>query len=496
MTKLEKANEFIQKNKATVSAAFRPNYHFCSQIGWINDPNGLVFYQGRYHVFYQYNPYDSKWDTIHWGHAVSDDLVHWEYLPVALAPDMPYDQDGCFSGSAIVKDDKLYIVYTGQRNTPQGVVETQNVAWSEDGIHFTKYENNPVLSEKDLPPHANIAEFRDPAVWQYREKYFISVGNQSREGEKRFGQLLIFQSEDLLHWKFESFALKGGEKDGIMWECPQLLFFDRYDLFYCSPIGYSPDGDKYHNHNSVVYFTGKYDREKNTFTDEFRDEIDYGFDFFAPQSLVTPKDRKILFAWFQDCTRLQPTHAKGLKWACIWTIPRELSMDADGVLIQTPVQELQVLRRDEVKVKEYALNGKDVAIQGIDGNCTELDIYADLTNSDRFGIKFFVNERCDVELFYKKDEGKLVLDRRRNGENLGGPHFVPAFNGIRKMPVALEKNVLHLRIFIDRISLEIFAEKGRKTMSTTAYPDDDATGIEFSSAGTALLNITKWSLRS
>ena len=139
---IKKAQEEIEKTKDKVSEGkMRQNYHFMAQQGWINDPNGLIYYKNKYHFFYQYNPYDAYWGAMHWGHAISDDMLHWEYLPVALAPSEPYDnhkEGGCFSGSAIEHDGKLYLVYTGTTNYGDGFIQSQCLAYSEDGVHFVK----------------------------------------------------------------------------------------------------------------------------------------------------------------------------------------------------------------------------------------------------------------------------------------------------------------------------------------------------------------------
>ena len=151
---IKKAQEEIEKTKDKVSEGkMRQNYHFMAQQGWINDPNGLIYYKNKYHFFYQYNPYDAYWGAMHWGHAISDDMLHWEYLPVALAPSEPYDnhkEGGCFSGSAIEHDGKLYLVYTGTTNYGDGFIQSQCLAYSEDGVHFEKYENNPIMQSNTL----------------------------------------------------------------------------------------------------------------------------------------------------------------------------------------------------------------------------------------------------------------------------------------------------------------------------------------------------------
>ena len=146
---IDDANHYISEKKNSINQTFKPSAHFSAPIGWINDPNGFVYFRGEFHLFYQYNPYDSAWGSLHWGHAKSKDLVNWEHLPVALAPDKDYDKDGCFSGSAIVKDDTLWLMYTGHIVNEDGSVrQVQNMAYSTDGIHFEKVEQNPVATEE------------------------------------------------------------------------------------------------------------------------------------------------------------------------------------------------------------------------------------------------------------------------------------------------------------------------------------------------------------
>ncbi len=172
----EKANKHIAQT--ITNDKYRPKYHLSAPVGWINDPNGLIFFRGEYHSFYQYYPYDTIWGPMHWGHAKSKDLVKWEYLPVALAPDMQYEKIGCFSGSAIEHNGKLYLVYTGASTDKNGQhVQTQCIAYSDDGINFTKYVGNPVLYANDLPKDCrdNIGEFRDPKVFKDGKFFYMVV---------------------------------------------------------------------------------------------------------------------------------------------------------------------------------------------------------------------------------------------------------------------------------------------------------------------------------
>jgi len=157
------------------NSGYRLGYHIAAPAGWINDPNGFCFFKGYYHIFYQYHPYSASWGPMHWGHARSQDLIHWENLPTALTPGDPEDKDGCFSGSAIVKDDRLYLIYTGHHyypgdNDPEHFWQNQNMACSDDGITFTKYKHNPIIA---LPPKDNTQHFRDPKVWQIGRNYYL-----------------------------------------------------------------------------------------------------------------------------------------------------------------------------------------------------------------------------------------------------------------------------------------------------------------------------------
>ena len=165
-----KANQYIDENREKVNQLYRGAFHLLPPIGWMNDPNGFVYFRGEYHLFYQFYPYDSVWGPMHWGHAKSKDLLHWEELPVALAPSESYDKDGCFSGSAIVKDDKLYLLYTGHVDDEEKREETQCLAVSTDGITFEKLPTNPVIHAQHIEGIADIADFRDPKVFEYRRK--------------------------------------------------------------------------------------------------------------------------------------------------------------------------------------------------------------------------------------------------------------------------------------------------------------------------------------
>ena len=231
---IQKAQKEIESKKEIVKAGqMRQHYHFMPQTGWINDPNGLIYYKGKYHYFYQLNPYYGHWDYMHWGHAISSDLMHWEYLPVALAPSEEYDdhmRGGCFSGSAIEHDGKLFLMYTGTSNHGEGYVQTQCIAYSGDGINFTKYEGNPVI----CPPEGVPSDlFRDPKVWEHDGVYYMVCG----ASRNKRGQALLYRSSDMLHWEFFNVLAESRGEWGYMWECPDFYQLeDKYVLTF-SPMG-------------------------------------------------------------------------------------------------------------------------------------------------------------------------------------------------------------------------------------------------------------------
>lgn len=243
------------------------HYHFMPQTGWLNDPNGLIFYKGKYHFFFQWNPYSGFWDFMHWGHAVSEDLLHWEYLPLALAPSEEYDdyrKGGCFSGSAIVHEGKLFLMYTGVTNRGSGNIQTQCIAYSEDGIHFEKYEGNPVI----LPPEGVDGQhFRDPKIWKHKDSYYMVCGASCNNR----AQALLYRTEDMLHWTYVNVLAESRGEWGYMWECPDFYPLEDKYVLMCSPMG---AGDR-----KAVYFVGDFDYDTGRFDWDLSGEIDWGMDF-------------------------------------------------------------------------------------------------------------------------------------------------------------------------------------------------------------------------
>lgn len=305
----------------------RFRYHFEPQKGWINDPNGLIFYRGQYHAFYQHNPYDTKWDQMHWGHAVSNDLLHWKELPIALYPDKDYENDGgCFSGSAVEKDGILYLFYT---SVSHELGQTQSVAFSDDGLHFTKYSANPVIQKNPL----GFSDFRDPKVSCIDGTYYMVVGS----GNADSGCVLLFTGEDLVNWSYVGVLFEDAEYACCI-ECPDFFKLgDRYVLMF-SRMNVAE--------RSTIFVVGDFVNGK--LVNYTISSPEWGIDFYAPQTFLQGS-RRIMIGWMYHWGRKPPEHCS---YSGALSIPRELKLIDDRVY-NFPVREAQhLLHKDSPYVRQ------------------------------------------------------------------------------------------------------------------------------------------------
>lgn len=466
--------------------AWRLRYHIAPPANWMNDPNGFSYYRGEYHLFYQHHPYSPLWDDMHWGHIKSRDLVHWQHQPIALAPGEAYDEDGCFSGSAIEKDGKLYLIYTGNiwtgDNRDSDLKQTQCVAVSEDGVVFDKWADNPVIAEApegDIHPF----HFRDPKVWLHQGVYYMVLGSRTKDHK---GQALLYKSEDLLSWQFVSIMAGGGAELGYMWECPDVFTLEGRDLLLFSPQGVKPDGDKYLNLHQAGYLEGRLDYESGRFEHGDFTLLDYGFDFYAPQTLVDEQGRRIMIGWMAMWESDMPEQER--QWAGAMTLPRELRYDERGRLLTLPLPELTMLRLNVVE-RDNIIVEDGLELEDLSGDCYELELLLDVRAVKRAVIKLRVDAEAGEEtlLVYDREQGKLLLDRERSGKGPGG---------IRQAAVEIgDDGLLDLRLFMDRSSVEVFAQNGAVAMTSRIYPAECATGIHLISEGRlVIVKLRKWDL--
>ena len=426
--------------------SLRPKFHITGGEGWINDPNGLVVFKGKYHAFYQYYPHDVHWGPMHWGHVVSDDLLHWERLPIALYPGDDGDKNGCFSGSSIVWQDKIWVLYTGFTENGGGeeIRQLQCLASSEDGVHFKKY--GVVIGEKDLPEGYCPWDFRDPKVWREDGFFWCVVAARAKGGR---GRILLYRSNDLFSWEFVN-DIFGEDSLGAMIECPDYIKEKGVLLF---GEQFQPHEGKTHlNIHTTRWYTGKLDCQTGRFQTEKRGIIDYGFDFYAPQTFA---GNGAMMGWLQMWDRSVPSEKYG--FAGMLTVARAIST-LNGELYQTPIASGETVREEKV---EHTLT--DEAVTGV------LRIRAKGLRA----LELRLREKDGKYALLTLKDGEWVFDRSRVAESIVGVEKdEDSLAGIRRMPFGGGEE---LTVVLDEFSVEIF-ENG-KALSSTVYPAVDASGI-------------------
>ena len=470
----------------------RPLFHVSPLLGWMNDPNGFSVYQGEYHLFYQYYPYDTVWGPMHWGHVKSKDLIHWEYLPCALAPDSDSDREGCWSGSAVeTPDGRHMLLYTGRMpvNRNEGeehILQVQCLAFG-DGHDYDKYEGNPVITEADLPEGASIYDFRDPKLWwdERENAYMALIGNRAPDGS---GQLLLYRSTDAVHWDFLNVLESCRNEYGKMWECPEFFEIDGTAFILISPQDMSYGGEFQNRHGNML-LSGTYDPDTHTFTRKEVHAIDFGYDFYATQTLKSEDGRRIMIAWMQAWeNRFSGKRDGGRGWTGMMTVPRELRVK-NGRLLQTPVRELELCRRNPVSVKEYALSG-EASLPGISGRCIDMTVHVavpDGGSACRFEMRLAQNESYRSVFSCDMTSGACLFDRTNSG-------YADDVLPVRRMQLDSNLRELTLRVIIDRLSVEIFINGGEKVMTSVIDTPAEAREISFAAEGSLLLDVEKYDI--
>lgn len=485
--RLEKAFLSVQKQLPKMKKAkYRQRYHFMAPAFWINDPNGLIWYQGEYHLFYQYNPFAPCWGEMHWGHAVSSDLVHWKHLPLALAPSEDYDDyelGGCFSGSAVQHGEKLCLFYTGvccEKNGDE--VQRPCLACSGDGVNFTKYRGNPVI--RSFPADGS-RDFRDPKVWKSGRFWYMAVGS-SKNGR---GRILLYRSVNLTDWEYMGVMAGSDGKWGTMWECPDFFSLQGKDVLLFSPVGLKD--------RKAVYSIGSFNESNGNFTPESEGEVDWGFDFYAPQSFSDPKGRRIVIGWANSWDWMPwwngygPTQCDG--WCGAMSLPRSIKWSGEGVLRFEPIEELQQLRKNHAHLpKTIVVPERPLPLPVDDGISYEICAEIDLSSlkSDEFYFQLRCGREEKTTLTFDRLHNQLTFDRTHSDSYSGGVKscLLPFSSGGR----------MRIRIFVDTSSIEIFVNDGATVMSGNIYPDLGSTGASFAvrNGSVTLLSVDTWGLSS
>ncbi len=462
-------NKIIQSDDFDSSNTeyFRPEYHFSPPYGWMNDPNGMVYMNGQYHLFYQYNPYGSQWENMHWGHAVSNDLINWNDKPVAIAPD---GLGAIFSGSCIVDrnndagfgKDAIIAFYTSA-----GSRQTQSIAYSNDnGLTFEKYENNPVLTSSEN-------DFRDPKIIWHKdsEKWIMIIA----VGQK----MELYSSSNLKDWNFESeFGESHGAHGGV-WECPDLIELtvegtnDKKWVLLCNINPGGPFGG-----SATQYFIGHFDGK--TFINESEPSktkwMDYGRDHYATVTWNNaPDNRAIAIAWMSNWDYANVVPTKQFRSAN--SIARDLSLytkNGDVYLRSLPSEENLALRKGTFKKGSFTVDNKivDKTLFKKDNASYEINFSVKNINADKLIISLCNSDNESVDMIYDIVNEEISLDRN----NSGITDFASTFPSITKMPVNSEGETEFI-IFLDKSSIELFA--GNEVMTNIIYPQKPYDKINF-----------------
>jgi fructan beta-fructosidase len=452
---------------------YRPQVHFSPPAHWMNDPNGMVFYKGTYHLFYQYYPDSTVWGPMHWGHATSTDLVHWQHQPIALYPDsLGY----IFSGSAVVDSantsgfgagGKVPLVAIFTYQDPKGEkagrndYQYQSLAYSlDDGKTWTKYSGNPVLK------NPGIKDFRDPKVMWYAplKKWIMTLATLDR--------IAFYSSPNLKDWTKESEFGKGVGAHGGVWECPDLVPFDyNGETVWVLIVNLNPGGPN--GGSATQYFTGQFDG--HTFTPFQTDTrwLDYGPDEYAGVTWSNTGKRTIFLGWMSNWqyADLVPT----VNWRSAMTVPRDLGLEKVGdkyLVVSKPVPELsriidQPTVFENIDARNLDLTSKTGKLNGP----AQLHISSDTIQSVTIMLSNNQNER--VVIGYDKPGNQYFIDRTRSGK----VDFEKGFAAKHTAPRLSDKDNLDLTLIIDNASVELFADGGLSVMTSIFFPNAPFTNI-------------------
>lgn len=465
---------------------YRPQFHFSPSINWTNDPNGLVYDNGVYHLFYQNNPYENKWGHMTWAHATSTDLVHWQHMPVAIK-----EENGImiFSGTCVVdknntsgfgtaQNPPMVAIYTGSTD----VLQTQNIAYSTDnGTTWTKYANNPVLN-------FNKKDFRDPKVfWHEPTKQWVMVVMYPVEHEVKF-----FNSKNLINWNLMSSFGPLGDTSSV-WECP--------DLFQATVEG--TNEKKWILTMSMApymqYFVGEFDG--TTFTNEnppnkiFRP--DYGGDYYAAiaYNQLPENETPVMIGWVNNWNYANdiPT----TPWKGAMSLPRNISLkkiNGEWIMVQQPVKDLQQLRNSILQLDKYTVrNEKDA---GFTGTQFEMQCTLALQSNAVAGIRLAYGNNQYCEIGYDAPAKKLYIDRSK----IANSDFNTKFKTLSRYETSLDmnENKIQLHIFFDNSIVEVFANDGEVVLTAQIFPAENQNQIKlFSENGkTDFINVHAWTMKS
>ena len=504
-TVLAKADAAVAATAARIADdPQRPVYHLMTAANWINDPNGPCYFDGHWHMFFQHNPYIADFGPMGWGHVRSPDLVHWEHCPIAIMPTPgSYDGAGCWSGSVVIKDGVPTMIYSGVENMtlysvdddltpsdrqriPQGYYheflleidqETQCVATSNDNLlTWQKHPANPVIPRP--PQEYDVIGFRDPFIWKESDgRWYMLLGSGIKG---RGGVAFLYRSPDLISWEYVNPLYIGEpQESGINWECPNFLDLGQKHMLVVSP------------HGRPVYWLGDYANHRFT-PDGSPRRLDWGDVFYAPNSLLDPSGRWLMWGWMREARPRDQYAAAG--WASCLTLPRVISLDGSGNLRVKPADEIKQLRSSSLLDDVLDLAANEATILDATGDCLEIGLRVERPRCQQVGIQF----RCSpdgeqyTELVYDYASGVLRLLR---DQSTGTPEVtVDACEYDLRLGA---DESLDMTLYLDHSVIEVYANDCL-SMASRIYPNrEDALGLRvLASGGPATVDINVWQMKS
>lgn len=448
--------------------SYRPVYHFTPEYGWMNDPNGMVYKDGEYHLFYQYNPYGSMWGNMHWGHAVSKDLVSWEHLPVAIAPD---DLGAIFSGSCVV--DKNNTAGFGKGAivafyTSAAASQTQSMAYSLDnGRTFKKYSGNPVLT-------SNVRDFRDPKVfWHEPTQKWIMILAVGQE-------MQLFSSANLKEWTYESSFGEGQGTHGGVWECPDLIQLQvkgtdqKKWVLICNLNPGGPFGG-----SATQYFVGEFDGHRFVNESPAKTKwMDWGKDHYATVTWSNvPDNRTIGIAWMSNWE--YANNVPTTQYRSANSVPRDLHLyvqDGETYMASVPSEELVTLRGKAVKKGAFKVS-KIREIKNLlkeNQGAYEIELKVKNVNTKAIGIQLYNSKGEEITLSFNLDTKQFSMDRTQSGNT----SFSQSFAAVTSAPIE-QQDGYTLRLLIDKCSIEAFDGEGKFAMTNLVFPTEPYNHVRF-----------------
>ncbi|WP_336785179.1 S-layer homology domain-containing protein [Paenibacillus sp. MMO-177] len=469
---------------------YRPQYHLIAPGHWMNEPHAPLYFDGKYHIFYQFDPQGPYWHQIHWGHAVSDDMVHWKDMPVALAPDANSETpDGVWSGSAVVDDNgnpALFFTAGDDKATPNQATGLARSTFKDDGDVNLKnwvYNGSPVTTQaSNLQAEEGqvwYGNFRDPYVWKDGDTWYQLVGS----GIKNVGgTALLYTSDDMIHWTYQHPFFVGDyekyHKTGQVWELPVLLPLGKDNngtmkyAFFINPWfdHYDADNVKY-----VFHWIGTWDKVTNKFIPDHEEPrlFDFGEHFTGPSGMVDGQGRSILFSITQDRRTEQQHYDAG--WAHNGGLPLVLSLLSDDTLGVEPIPELQSLRgKNLVDLSQTTVGAANAKLNKVQGDMLEVVLEAKMNNAKKLGLSLrkTADGSEETKLFYDSEKQLLSLDRWKSSLD------PDVQKGIQSGNMVLDGDLLKLHVYLDRSMLEAYAN-GKNSITSRIYPTrGDALGLE------------------